>query len=209
MALSRLSRLGSLTRKVLVAVAIAVWAPMAAADDPLAEALAVLEDGLRPVDVRDERVHRLLDDQPHADRGGEVVHDVAAVDELVDDRRLQHRVDHEVEVAALAQVRDVSLRAGGEVVEDADFAARGGEGARDVRADEAGAAGDENVFHDSNFWSALTCRSILAPHVPASQSGDKSPHSKFTSSHRSTNASPNATLKLIQEIAAAAYQLAG
>src|SRR5882724_11841925 len=43
MALSRLSRLGSLTPKVLVAVAIAIWVPAVAADDPLADALALIE----------------------------------------------------------------------------------------------------------------------------------------------------------------------
>ena len=69
-------------------------------EDALAEAVAVVEHDLRSLDVRDERVHGLLDDQPDADGGREVVDDVALVDELVDDGRLQHRVDDEVEVAA-------------------------------------------------------------------------------------------------------------
>jgi tetratricopeptide (TPR) repeat protein len=43
-----LPRLGPLTRKMLVAMAIAVWAPMAAADDPLAEALALIKQA-RPL----------------------------------------------------------------------------------------------------------------------------------------------------------------
>ena len=40
--------------------------------------------------------------------------------------------------------RDALAAAGGKIVEDAHFAARGGEGASDVGAEEAGAAGDEN-----------------------------------------------------------------
>ena len=47
-----------------------------------------------------QRVHGLLDDQPDADRRGEVVDDVALVDELAHDRRREHRVDDEVEVRA-------------------------------------------------------------------------------------------------------------
>ena len=64
----------------------------------LAEAVAVLEHDLGALEVRDERVHRLLDDQPHADGRGEVVDDVALVHELVDDAELEHGVDDEVEV---------------------------------------------------------------------------------------------------------------
>ncbi len=111
----------------------------------LAEAVAVLEHVLRPLDVRDERVHRLLDDQADADRRGEVVDDVAAVDELVDDGRLENGVDDEVEVAAVAQMRDVALGAGGQVVEDEDLPAVGEEQLGEMRADEAGAAGDQGA----------------------------------------------------------------
>ena len=53
----------------------------------LVELVAVLEDDLGPLNVRDQRVHRLLDDQPHADCRGEVVDDVALVDELAHDGR--------------------------------------------------------------------------------------------------------------------------
>ena len=51
----------------------------------LAEAVAVLEHDFRAFEVRDERVHGLLDDQPDADGGGEVIDDIALVHELVDD----------------------------------------------------------------------------------------------------------------------------
>ena len=66
-------------------------------EDALAEGVRVLEHDLGAAEVGDERPHGLLDDEPHADRGGEVVDDVAAVDELVHDRRREHRVDDEVE----------------------------------------------------------------------------------------------------------------
>ena len=73
------------------------------------------------------------------------IDDVAAVHELVHDRRLEHGVDDEVEVAALAQVRDVPLGAGRQVVEDEDLPAVGEQQLREMRADEAGAAGDQGA----------------------------------------------------------------
>ena len=88
-----------------------------------AEAVAVLEHDLRSAQVRHERLHRLLDDEPHADRRGQVVDDVALVDELVDDRPVQHRVDDQVEVLAVAEMLDVVQRAGREVVEHPDLVA--------------------------------------------------------------------------------------
>src|SRR3954453_560889 len=69
-------------------------------------------------------------------------HDVAAVHELVHDRRLEHRVDDQVEVAPLAQVRDVALRARGQVVEDEHLPALPEQQLRQMGADEARAAGD-------------------------------------------------------------------
>ncbi len=64
----------------------------------LAEAVAVVEDGLGSLHVRDERVHRLLDDQADADGRSEVVDDVALVDELGDDGGRENGVHDEVEV---------------------------------------------------------------------------------------------------------------
>ena len=60
----------------------------------LVEPVALLEYVLGALEVDDERPNGLFDDQPHADRGGEVVDDVALVDELVHDRAREHRVDH-------------------------------------------------------------------------------------------------------------------
>ena len=49
----------------------------------LAEAMTVIEHLFGPLDVRDERVHGLLDDQPDADGCSEMEDDVAAMHELV------------------------------------------------------------------------------------------------------------------------------
>ena len=68
----------------------------------LPEAVAVLEHDLRALEVGHERVHRLLDDQPHAHGRSEVVDDVALVDELVDDSAVEHGIDDEMEVGVRA-----------------------------------------------------------------------------------------------------------
>ena len=68
----------------------------------------MLEHDLRALEVRDERVDGLLDDEPDAHRGCEVIDDVALVDELVDHGAVEHRVDDEMEVAIPAQVLDVA-----------------------------------------------------------------------------------------------------
>ena len=111
-------------------------------EDALAEAVAVLEHDLGAAQVRHERLHRLLDDEPHADRRCEVVDDVALVDELVDDRPVQDGVDDEVELVAVAEVLDVVERSGREVVEHPHLVALVEQELGEVRADEARAAGD-------------------------------------------------------------------
>ena len=92
-------------------------------EDALPETMAVLEHDLGAAKVGHERLHRLLDDQPDADRGGEVVDDVALVDELVHARRLEDAVDDEVEGRAVPEVLDVRERSGREVVERPHFPA--------------------------------------------------------------------------------------
>ena len=83
----------------------------------LAEPVAVLEDDLGATQVRHERLHGLLDDQTDADRRSEVVDDVALVDELVDDRPVEHGVDDEMESVTIPEVLDVVERSGREIVE--------------------------------------------------------------------------------------------
>ena len=76
-------------------------------EDALVEAVAMLEDELRATEIRDERPDGLLHDQPHPNCCGEVIDDVAPVDQLVHHRRLEDAVDDEVEAVAIAKVIDV------------------------------------------------------------------------------------------------------
>ncbi len=71
--------------------------------------------------VRQKRVDRLLDDEPDADRGREVVDDVALVHKLTDHRGREHRLDDEVEARVLTEMGDVLERPGRDVVERVDL----------------------------------------------------------------------------------------
>ena len=64
-----------------------------------------------------------LDDQLHADRGREMEDDVAAIDQLGQQRLVRDGVDGVVELGVRLEVRDVVDRAGGQVVEDEDLVA--------------------------------------------------------------------------------------
>ena len=124
------------------------------------EARAVLEHVLGALDVRKQRSAGLLDDQAYAYGSGQVVHDVAPVHELADDGLREHGVDHEVEALAVAEVEDVRLLAGREVVESEDFHSFVEEELGQVRADEARSAGDQGAH------AAKTNR-LLRPKWPA------------------------------------------
>ena len=63
----------------------------------------------------------LLDDQPDADCGCEVIDDVALVNELAEDGRREDRLDDQMEVASLLEVGDIRARPGREVVEHEDL----------------------------------------------------------------------------------------
>ncbi len=89
----------------------------------LAELRAVLEHDLRPLDVRDHGEDGLLDDQPDSHGRGEVVDDVALVDELADHRAREHRLDDEVELRIVEETLDVSVRPRRDVVECVDLPA--------------------------------------------------------------------------------------
>ncbi len=65
----------------------------------------------------------LVDDQLDAHHRREVVHDVALVDELAHHRGREHGLDDEMKVGALAQMRDVLVRSGRDVVEGEDLPA--------------------------------------------------------------------------------------
>ena len=94
-------------------------------DDELLLLVRVLQHDLGAVHVGLDRVHRLLDDQLDADGGGEMKHDVAAIDQLGEQRLVVDRVDEVLESGAPFQVRDVVDRAGRQVVEDQHLMAVG------------------------------------------------------------------------------------
>ena len=62
-------------------------------NDQLLLLVRVLQHDLGAVHVGLDRVHRLLDDQLHADGGGKMEDDVAPVDHLGEQRLVGHRVD--------------------------------------------------------------------------------------------------------------------
>ena len=80
-------------------------------DDQLLLLVRVLQHDFGAVHVGLDRVDRLLDDQLHADRGGEMKDDVAAIDELGQQRLVVDRVDEVLEAGAPLEVRDVLHRA--------------------------------------------------------------------------------------------------
>ena len=115
-------------------------------NDQLLLLVRVLQHDLGAVHVGLDRVHRLLDDQLHADRRGQVEDDVAAVDHLGQQRFVGHRVDGVREAGVALQMADVVDRAGGQVVEHRHFVAVAQQPFGEVRSDEPGASGDQG-FH--------------------------------------------------------------
>ena len=120
----------------------------------LLEPRAVLEHVLGALHVRQQRAAGLLDDQADADGRGQVVHDVAAVHELADDGLREHRVDDEVEALAVAELSDVRLLARREVVEGEDLETLVEQELGQVRADEAGPAGDQSPHAPSRLTAS-------------------------------------------------------
>ena len=116
-------------------------------DDELLLLVRVLEHDLGAVHVGLDRAHRRFDDQLHADGGREVEDDVAAIDELGQQRLVRDRVDRcSRNPGAALEVRDVVDRPGRQVVEDEHLVAAVEQRVGQVRSDEAGAAG-EQCFH--------------------------------------------------------------
>ena len=109
----------------------------------LPEAVAVLEHDLGALEVRDQGVHRLLDDEPDADGRCKVVDDITLVYELVDDGGLSTESTTRW-ICVAGQVLDVRQRARGEVVERPDLNPHRG-GARRVGADEPCPARDQGL----------------------------------------------------------------
>ena len=114
----------------------------------LLEPAAGVEDGLGTFEIDPERPHRFLDDRLDADGSGEVVDGVDLVDQFVDDGRVEHAVDHEVELRVRTQVRDVLGRPCRQVVENVDLLAVPEEQLAQVRADKARTASDQGLQGD-------------------------------------------------------------
>jgi hypothetical protein len=123
-------------------VALAVHLRRRGDHDELLLLVRVLEHDFGAVHVGLDRVDRLLDDQFHADRGREMEHDIAAIDELGEQRFVLHRVDEVLEAVAALEMGDVVERSGREVVEDEDMMSLIEKRVGKMGTDEAGSAGD-------------------------------------------------------------------
>jgi hypothetical protein len=103
----------------------------------------VLQDDLGPVHVGLDRVHGLFDDQLHADRRGEVKHDIGAIDQLREQRFVGDAVDVVREAGPSLEMGDVVDRAGRQVVDDQHLVSGSEQRFCQVRSDEPGAAGNQ------------------------------------------------------------------
>ena len=126
-------------------VALAVHLGRRRDDDQLLLLVRVLQDDFRAVDVGLDGVHRLLDDQLDPHRRGEMEDDVAAIDELGEQRLVVDRIDEVLEPLTSLQMGDVLDRAGRQVVEHQDLMAACEQRVGEVRPDESGATGDERA----------------------------------------------------------------
>ena len=111
-----------------------------------------VEHDLGAADVRPERTERLLDDEPHADRGAEVDDDVACSTSSSTRRssRMLPRTSLKLRLALeRAEVGSVARR---HVVERDDGVAALEQGLGEVGADESGPAGDE-IAHEARIGS--------------------------------------------------------
>src|SRR6185369_1640044 len=87
--------------------------------------------------------------QLHADRGGEMEDDVAALDQLFDHVAVAHGARGPVETGIAGDPREVVERSGGQVVDDEDFVTTGDAGIGEMRADETRSASYEDSHQSS------------------------------------------------------------
>src|SRR5262249_43493702 len=113
---------------------------------------------------------RLLDDQLHADRGGEMKDDLALIDELRQQRLVRDRVDDIREPLVGLEMGDVVDRAGRQVVDDGNIMPVLQQAFRQMRADEARASCDQS-FHAGcvPFRKTPTSSAIVIASVSASR----------------------------------------
>ena len=70
------------------------------------------------MDIGLDRVHRAFHDQFHANRGGQVVHDVTAIDPFRQHRLVVHRIDHVMKFRMPLQRLNIVDPPRGEIVDD-------------------------------------------------------------------------------------------
>ena len=113
-------------------------------NDQLLLLVRVLQHHLGAVHVGLDRVHRLLDDQLDADGGGEMKDDVAAVDQLGQQRFVRHRVDDVLEAGRPLRCAMLSIEPVDRLSRTDDLVAvRASRRFGEVGSDEPGAAGDQ------------------------------------------------------------------
>ena len=127
--------------------------------DPGAVPRGGAEHDLGAHDVGGDGLHRALEDEPHADGGGQVIHEVGSATELLDQGLVRHRALDEAQPGVPEDGLEVLGPAGGEVVEHDHLVPLAEERLDEVRADEAGAARHQNP-HRTLLTAA---RSALAP----------------------------------------------
>ncbi len=109
----------------------------------------VLQHDLGAVHVGLDRVHGVLDDELHPDRRREVEDHVRAIDELGDDPIVENGVDGVLEALPPLEVEDVVDGAGREIVEHQHLVALIEQRLREVSADEARSARNQNSHRES------------------------------------------------------------
>ena len=103
---------------------------------------AGIEHDLGTADVGLDRPRRVVDDQLHANGGGQMEDGVDPIHHHADDLFVRDRAEPEVAPTGIRQVVDVADGAGRQIVEDPDLVSTLDQTLGQVGADEAGAAGD-------------------------------------------------------------------
>ena len=110
--------------------------------------------------VGQQRLERVVDDELHAHRGGEVQDVVGVAHELVHDELVAGRALDERDAAVGAQVLDVDQAPGAEIVQHGHLVAKRGQRVAQVRADEARAAGDEVPHAGTSIGSSSNAATV-------------------------------------------------
>ena len=130
------------------------------------------ENHLGAVHIRLDRAHRARDDKLHPHRGRQVHHDVRLIDELCDHVMVRGGVDRVLEARMVLEVADVLHRTRGEVIQHVHSVAVLDQQIAQMRADETGAAGDEEPHFRASHPPGAR-RRLSGEANTASQQGDQ------------------------------------